>query len=371
MEIAPRLILEIPTVSFHSEQELADYVLELPPNVFLYRGQSREYRRRWPLFNAAFRPLSSDDLIDLRCWKFEPPETRLPIQLLPGTLDLPSLIPTNTRAYERFVTGTAAGPDESAFEDMMVYFWTTVSLFIVGLACRLLADEQALAWLAQQWTKDFPRLYKLRSIAQHYGMDTGLLDASSSFQVALWFATHDFASGHYRSNSSGVVYLINRDCLIETERWIESIPEHEGEFDARTIDICDTPASVAPRASRQCGWSLVGWDHPRLIIAMTARGGLVRHAFPTSDKASLPNSLTRDWLVPSKTSDPVRALFEHFWKRQPQSIAEAQLWLDEHWNPIATNRILIDEAGNWFDQVSSQFGRILDYHEKRFNDSFK
>src|SRR4051794_21581363 len=68
--------------------------------------------------------------------------------------------------------------------------------------------------------------------------------------------------------------------------------------------------------------------------------------------------------------DPVRALFEHFWKRQPRSLAEAQLWLDEHWNTVATNRIVIDERGNWFDQVSSQFGRILDWHQKRFNDSF-
>src|SRR5215831_14263202 len=55
-----------------------------------------------------------------------------------------------------------------------------------------------LEWLESQWNSDYPALYKLRSVGQHYGMDTGLLDATTSVPVALWFATHDFATGAYR-----------------------------------------------------------------------------------------------------------------------------------------------------------------------------
>ena len=364
-DVEPCVILEIPTTVFDSEAELADYLVAEEQSAgqsYLYRGQAREYRRRWPLSAEPFRPLSLEDLIDIRAWRFRPTTIRLPIPLLPGTLDLPSLIPTNTRDYERFLLGGASESAEDAFGDMMVYFWTSVCSFIVGLACIIRKDAAAVNWFGNQWASDYPRLYQVRSIGQHYGMDTGLLDATSSIGVALWFATHDFRTGTYRSGESGVIYKIACAQLKEAQQWLEDLPEHEGVFDARMIDLRDTPVGIAARAVRQCGWSLVGWEHPRLVIKMVTSGGLSRYVFPTSLAPSAQNLLPRDWLVPPPHEDPVGALFEMFWTYQPRSLREAQQWIDQHWNIAIRSRIELDEIGSWIDQLASEFGCIVDHY---------
>ena len=44
----------------------------------------------------------------------------------------------------------------------MVHFWTAVCTFILGLACRLWRDPLGFEWLNNQWSSDYPALYKLR-----------------------------------------------------------------------------------------------------------------------------------------------------------------------------------------------------------------
>ena len=108
--------LEMPTQTFSSEEALAEHLLpEHQPDDgrFLYRGQAREYRRRWPLTDGPFRDLVDSDLVDRRCWVFEPISLAPPIPLQRGTMDLPSLIPTNTRAYERYLQGGGTGWEET------------------------------------------------------------------------------------------------------------------------------------------------------------------------------------------------------------------------------------------------------------------
>lgn len=362
-EPAPLLSLDLPTTTFSSEEALAE-VLEseqrAAPEQYLYRGQAAEYRRRWPLSPGPFRPLTTTDLENLALWRFEPKSLMLPVPLERGMVDLPSLIPTNTRAYEHYVRDGPAGWREDAFDDMMVYFWTAVCTFILGLACRVWRDTPALNWVLRQWDEDFPALYKLRSVGQHYGMDTGLLDATSSFKVALWFATHDFSSGEYRAHDSAVIYRIDRHQLPEVEAWLRAIPEHEGEFDAASVDIRDTPETIAPRAVRQEGWSLVGWDHPRMIIRMASQGFLTRYVTRTGSSPSPANDLTRDYLLP--VADPTGILFRIYWPEPLRSLEDAQAWIDRYWNIDASRPIVLDEDGSWMARLVDELENIYKAH---------
>jgi len=362
------LKLQVPTLRFDSEAELAEHLytedsdqgISSARPQYLYRGQLQEFRRQWPLKERSYRPLSDEDLIDPDIWQFDHSELRLPIPLLPYTLDLPSLIPIDTRAYEEYLEGVKEDARaEEVFDDLMVYFWTSVCSFIVGLAIIKTKETAAIDWYRAQW-QDLPRLYKLRSIGQHYGMETGLLDATSSVHVALWFATHDFRSGAYSIDNQSIIYRIDLEKLKEVEQWTMDLPEHEGKFDAFSVDIRDTPENVAPRAVRQQGWSLVGWEHPRLVAKMVAKGGLTQYLFPTGATPSRMNSLQHSFLAPG--DDLMRQLFERFWPRQLRSIADAQEWADRYWNVAAMNRIQIDANGNWVDQITEEISRIFDYY---------
>lgn len=365
--------LRIPSVEFGSEEALVERLLAEESSSqrlvtgprFLYRGQSREYRRRWPLREGPFGPLLADDLVDLGFWELDPPTLRPPIPLVPYTMDLPALIPTDFRAYEQHLSGGgAAEPQaEDAFDEMVTYFWGRVCAFIVGLAVSLKGDAGASMWYRTQWEADTPRLYKLRSVGQHYGMETGLLDASSSLAVALWFASHEFQSGTYKTGNQGVIYRIDQTRLEEAERWIRQLPGHES-FDACSVDIRDTPESVAPRAVRQQGWSLVGWEHPRLLIKMVACGGLTQHVFRTGAAPSAFNDLSRGSLVPA--DDVMAQLFGRFWDKPRVSLEEAQTWIDRHWNVAVEERIRIDAEGNWLDRLAAEMERISAFHRAQF-----
>jgi hypothetical protein len=263
--------------------------------------------------------------------------------------------------------GDAALMLQDAFDDMMVYFWTAVCTFILGLACRVWKDDQALAWVLTQWNTDFPALYKLRSVGQHYGMDTGLLDATSSWRVALWFATHDFATGAFRRNETAVLYRIDRTQLARVEAWVRAIPEHGGEFDAASIDIGDTPATIAARASRQHGWSLVGWDHPRLLTRMVAEGLLTRYDFRTGASPQAANAVTRDDLLP--IADPAAILFRIYWSDQPRSLEAAQAWIDTNWNIATSERLVLDQDGEWFTRLAAQIDEVYAVHTQIVRDA--
>lgn len=367
MSLPSPLRLILPTRTFDSEEQLAEHLFTegsaasaTDGTRYLYRGQAREYRRRWPLRAGAFRNLSHEDLVDLTTWERHPPTLTPPIPLEPYTFDLPSLIPTDTRSYENHLRGGEGEPrSDEAFDETMTWFGISVCAFVVGLAALSHGDEDAAAWYSAQWENDYPHLYKLRSIGQHYGMDTGLVDATSAIPVALWFASHSFQTGDYVARNQGIVYRIDLSKLREVERWLTAMPEHEGEFDSTSIDIRDTPKDVAPRAYRQQGWSLVGWEHPRLVIRMVATGGLMQYYFATGDAPSPVNAIEHSFLVPSV--DPVRTLFQRFWTRQPASLDEAQAWIDRHWNVAALRPIRIaDEA--WRQQLVAEMARLFDYH---------
>ena len=106
------------------------------------------------------------------------------------------------------------------------------------------------------------------------------------------------------------------------------------------------------------------------MIRMAAGGGLTRYVFPTGPTPSPANALALDWLVPPQNRDLVRSLFELFWTHKPRSLAEAQQWVDRHWNVAGTPRIEIDGEGSWFGQLSSGLGPIFDHYSTLLRDRF-
>jgi hypothetical protein len=164
-----------------------------------------------------------------------------------------------------------------------------------------------LAWLNNQWSSDCPALYRLRSVGQHYGMDTGLLDASASTPVALWFATHDFGSGKHRADDSAVVYRIDRTACAMWRSGCGPFRTTRESSTWRRLTSA-TRRRRLHRASRQHGWSLVGWDHPRLLIRMAAEGFLRRYVWSTGETPFAINHLTREDLVPPVDPTGVRRL---------------------------------------------------------------
>jgi hypothetical protein len=357
----PGLRLLVPTRVFDSEEAVGQHLLneDADGERYLYRGQSRDFRRRWPQNNGPFRPLTAEDLADRRCWRIEDGDEWAPRPLSEGLFDLPSLIPTDTRRYENFLRDPSGQYADDAFDEVMVRFHTIVCQFIVGLACLVEQDVPTLNWLRRLQQVDPPGFYRLRSIGQHYGMDTGLLDATSSVSVALWFATHDFETGRYRARDAGVIYRIDRQCLGRGQEWLRTHPDDDWRFDAQAIDIRDTPGSIAPRAARQQGWSVTGLEHPRLLIRLVADGGLQAYTFSTGLTPSAANPLRREDLVPSQ--DPVASLFTRFWSPPPRSLADVQDWMVRHWaSQSGAMPIQVTNDFDWLTGLPAIIGPALD-----------
>ncbi len=181
--------------TLQSEQYLCDQLrssgdpLETSPK-WLFRGQiSRRPLRRWPPVNEPGIPKHK---YTLEC-----------------------LLPTDYRNFEeRLERGESHAGLDPIYGDRIAAIRSLVTTYLIQChSCW--NDQQIQGWYNGLNGAD--RADKLLSIGQHYGLRTHELDMTSDWQVALWFATHDWTTGNYVPGGDGVIYRFDVHNLIKAE----------------------------------------------------------------------------------------------------------------------------------------------------------
>lgn len=228
-------------------------------NRILFRGQTREYTL--PRDKTTLKALyGRDDVIE------------------------PSLVPSASRR-----------PPSSATQ---MAFASVLELASVSPAAQqatwrsILGDRQKVAF------------------AQHYGLATDALDLTEDVKVALWFALtrldaateNDFVASPVDEDNVSVLYLFR-----------------VGEFDARAIDVVDSPSS---RPALQRGWvssGSWGWRANRAATRLEAA-----IYFPGSVRNALALPATTELFRPP-TDEPVTRIAQELLERLPESVVGAEL----------------------------------------------
>jgi hypothetical protein len=150
---------------------------------------------------------------------------------------------------------------------------------------------------------------KLLSIGQHYGLRTHLMDWTSDWEVAMWFATHQWNSGGYEQGGDGVIYQLGISELILAENTANAALGLKSATEVcRHVDIRDTPAPLAPRAFAQRGFSIANVESPCFLQELINQKAITVNVFPRAVTACGLNALTKSQLVPP--ADEMYTLFE-------------------------------------------------------------
>jgi FRG domain len=89
---------------------------------------------------------------------------------------------------------------------------------VAGLAKTIMYFSELQRHPIVKWAKAERLELDLLEVAQHYGVATPLIDLSESIEVALFFATHDYAEDRRvvpRTAGSGVLYIVDREKVPE------------------------------------------------------------------------------------------------------------------------------------------------------------
>ncbi len=278
----------IPVTRHASEEDAAAGLQKLgqvgtaPNPQWLFRGQvSRQPKRKWP--------------------PVDEPQVKM------HALEMEQLQPSDYRELEaRLEKGESKAGLDPIYGDRVVGIRSTLTTYL--MQCHSCWGDTAIqAWfvgLAGSSKAD-----KLLSIGQHYGLRTHLMDWSADWEAAMWFASHQWTTGDYVKGGDGVIYQLKVRDLVQAEHDANAalglvIPNAM----RRHVDIRDTPALLAPRASAQRGASIANVESPCFLQELIRQNALSVHVFPRGTTPSSLNSITKEQLVPP--ADQMAALFD-------------------------------------------------------------
>jgi len=289
-----------------------------------------------------------------------------------STQQIESLVSSLWREYRERGVHSGIAKNTSAYNfDMKLYHLRLGLVFyLVGQRLNELPSNVKERDDFNQWFQrisnnlrgnDLSGFDPLGSIGQHYCSKTGYLDASSNMQVALWMATHDFDTGDFLGAGVRVIYRICRQRLSETELYFNTVHRLSGDRAVRHVFIGDTPEEIAPRASAQQGWSIIGFDDAEVLRELIGGGGIRAFCFTSSDT---PSGYNLDANLIKPPNDRMVELFGEYniGLDDADNEEDLQRWLDQCLNPRFVGnglpRIDLMLANYWTQLVENIVGSI-------------
>jgi hypothetical protein len=169
-------------------------------------------------------------------------------------------------------------------------------------------------------------LLRLISVAQHYELGSVMVDMTSEVDVAVWFATHRFASGEVARadhDGRGVIYRFDAEVIKQFIPPAVNIgAQTRGAFPFGSLaapagligmtDIADLDNAYGKRPRAQAGGSILGLENSMVYLQKDPRGALEVFTFPLATVTGRETLLDKETLCPlddpsAKILDPAFA----------------------------------------------------------------
>jgi hypothetical protein len=240
------------------------------PDQWLFRGQQQRYIRYWP-----------PEDISISQWTFWGKHS----------IAMESLVPIDYRDMENAI---ANGICRKHLEWIYGQRIANVRSFLTTYLIQ--CHSKWHSYVVQSWyngLQNASKSAKLLSIGQHYGLRSCYLDVTYDWQVAVWFATHDWKTGEHIKSDTSVIYVFNIPNLRKASNCLETF-----QHPRNLVDIRDTPSELAPRAKAQQGGSIIGIESPIFLQELIHKKAIECWEFKSGHTQSNLNSLQKYLLVP-------------------------------------------------------------------------
>ena len=360
IELDPTRTQSLHSSEFQSLAELRAFLLEQHSPAFRYRGQTRRYQT---IYQGHVPGLASwGHLSGPVTIKFEglvPSLFRSVIRSKPADWDnyaypskLGQLAPA-LRAILRSQHEPLRSLVRAYFRDVLDFPEIFARYALTG-RWNLILPEQTLGRFAPGTTTP-NTLLRLISVAQHYGFGSVMVDITQAVDVAVWFATHHFASGEIAQgdqDARGVIYRFNAAAIqTATPAAIESGPRDPGAFPVAGLmraagfvgmtDIADLDPTYGNRPKAQVGGSILGLENSTTYLQHDLRAVLEVFTFPLSTITGRETSFDKESLCPS--DDPSAKVLDPASSPEAGEIRDDELGTfltSEHFSKDEIDRVL-------------------------------
>lgn len=319
-----------------NEDAVLDLIYQEDPldisNNFIYRGQLSRRGRCWP-------PNGGHSIGERHLAKYE--------------LLLERIVPSDYRDLEPLIASGHSSPgDNDVFETLPAQVRQAVTYLKLCSLKNSLGNSDVDLWMQQfHDMSDGDRYTKIGSIAQHYDFLTAYVDWTSSAQVALWFATHNWTGDYHVPGMGRVIYRIDLAILTDVENNLNTQAGHSGNTRFRHTDIRDIPSALAHRPKAQEGWSIVNMETPSFLMELIHQNAIVAFEFDNPNLSER-NVHTRQTLAPVDTLSQL--LSETVFPGV--SVSKLTQWVDENINADLPSALHIDLTNPlWLPEFIEQY----------------